>query len=58
MKNKLAAAYESILIKLDDFTFSQLDSMYAVPVDVLRLCIWVLLVSLVCIIKLILCLFL
>ena len=25
MKNKLAASYESILIKLDDITFSQLD---------------------------------
>ena len=76
MKNKLAASYESILIKLDDLTFSQLGfskfvtniilesysyncylNVY-VPVDVFRLFIWVWLVSLVCIIKFILCLFL
>ena len=63
MKNKLAASYESILMKLDDITFSHVGfskfvtklkgiaitvfSMYSVPVDVLRLYIWVWLVSLV-----------
>ena len=60
MKNKLAASYESILIKLDDLTFSQLGFSKFVTNIMLEsysyncylnvLFIWVWLVSFVCII--------